>query len=299
MLRQPSFLKKGDTIGIVCTARKISKEELQPAISLYESWGLQVQLGDTIGEEENQYGGTDKARATDFQQMMTDKNIKAIICARGGYGTVRMMDYLDFTPFSQNPKWVVGFSDITVLHAHINTYIGTQTLHAAMPSTIPTSTEDTIDSLQSALFGEKYSIEAPLHKFNRVGEAEGIVVGGNLSLLYAILGTKSGINTDDKILFIEDLDEYLYHIDRMMIALKRAGKLNKLKALVVGGMTDMNDNTIPFGKSAEEIIAEHVAEFDYPVCYGFPSGHGEDNRSLIFGKKCRLSVDVERVELQF
>lgn len=289
-MMRPPFLKKGDAVGIVCTARKITTPEIQLAIDTLKSWDLNVVLGDTIGKIDNQYGGTDAERQADFQKMLNDKSIKAIIAARGGYGTVRMMDTLDFTAFMESPKWIVGFSDITYLHAQLNCNIGMETLHSIMPSTFPINTPKAIQSFKDAMFGNTLNYDFPTHVLNRNGVANAEIVGGNLSILYAILGTKTILDTTNKILFIEDLDEYLYHIDRMMMAMKRAGKLSHLKALIVGGLSDMNDNTVPFGKTAEEIISEHVAEYNYPVCFGFPSGHIADNRAIFMGKNAMLEV---------
>lgn len=297
MLRQPPYLKKKDKIAIVSTARKISVKEIELAIQTFESWGLEIVLGKTIGIANNQFAGSDEERAADFQEMMNRTDIKAIVCGRGGYGTVRIMDYLDFTAFTHNPKWIVGYSDVTILHAHINNYLGIQTLHSTMPINFGNNTEASISTLKLTLFGEAENISFQSNILNRFGTCEGEIIGGNLSILYSILGTKSGFNPDGKILFIEDLDEYLYHIDRMMMALKRAGKLNKLKALIVGGMTQMNDNTIPFGKNAKEIIKEHCQEFNYPICFDAPFGHIDNNIALNFGKKIKLSIEEEKVSI--
>lgn len=299
MLKKIPSLKIGDEIAIVSTARKINQEEIDLAVKLFEYWGLKVRIGNTIGLVYHQFAGTDQERANDFQSMLDDKNIKAIICARGGYGTVRIMDYLDFTQFNFNPKWIVGYSDVTILHAHINTYLGYQTLHATMPINFKSNSKESLESLKKALFGESYSLNFNTRKESIFGNTEGFIVGGNLSILYSILGTNSGINTDNKILFIEDLDEYLYHIDRMMMALKRAGKLNKLKALLVGGMTDMKDNIIPYGKTAEEIILEHCKDYDYPIIFDVPTGHINNNNALIFGRNISLKTEKNKVVINF
>jgi muramoyltetrapeptide carboxypeptidase len=298
MLLRPPYLKAGDTVIILSTARKITIEELTPAIQLIEGWGLTVKLGSTIGLADNQFAGTDAERQADLQAAIDDPSIKAVICARGGYGTVRMMDNLDWTGFLQSPKWIVGFSDVTYLHIHLNQTIGVQTIHSSVPALFHRNTPEAIDTIRQQLFGEPVSYDIAAQPLNRTGEAKGVLIGGNLSILYSITGTKSGFNTGGKILFIEDIDEYLYHIDRMMMNLKRSGKLHELAGLIVGGMTDMNDNAIPFGKNAEEIIAEHVAEYNYPVCFGFPAGHIADNRALVLGKVMELTVTKDGAKLK-
>lgn len=288
----PEYLKPGDKIGIVATARKVSIDEINPAIKVFESWGLNVELGKYLFEEDNQYAGCDDLRLADLQQMLDNPEIKAVICARGGYGTVRIVDRLDFTAFTARPKWIAGYSDITVLHSHIHRHFGIETIHATMPLNFPANggPSASVEALRKCLFGEApdYRIEPGL--LSRKGHANGKVVGGNLSILYSLSGTSSDIDTEGKILFIEDLDEYLYHIDRMMMNLKRSGKLEQLAGLVVGGMTQMRDNTIPFGKTAEEIIAEAVSNYKYPVLFGFPAGHQNENMPLILGREAVLDV---------
>jgi len=298
-MRQPNFLQKGDTVGIVSTARKLTRKELQPALKLLQSWGLRYELGDTIEAEDCQFAGNDGLRTKDFQNMLDHPNVKAIWCARGGYGTVRIIDALDFTAFKKNPKWIVGYSDITVLHSHIHR-MGIQTLHAQMPLDIEKKSRTTHESLRKTLFGEPYSIAFEnSHPLNRKGPTEGLLVGGNLSILYSLCGSPSTLDTKGKILFLEDLDEYLYHVDRMMQNLKRNGMLNNLTGLLIGGMTEMKDNTVPFGKTAEEIILEAVKEFDYPVYFGCPAGHIIDNQSLFFGKEAKIFPSVNGVKIQF
>lgn len=294
---QPRLLKKGDTVAIVAPARKISLEEIQPTIDLLKSWGLKVVLGKTIGLEHHQFAGTDIDRTLDFQSMLDDKNIKAIWCARGGYGTVRIIDQLNFTTFIKHPKWVIGYSDITVLHSHIHN-LGVKTIHATMPINVLKSTINSLKSLKNTLFYAKMIKNAPFSKDNKIGEASGVLVGGNLSILYSLIGSTSAIHTKGKILFIEDVDEYLYHIDRMMIALKRSGLLENIKGLIIGGMIQMHDNEIPFGKTAEEIILDIVSEYDYPVCFGFPSGHIDSHISLILGSEIHLSVKLNKTTLK-
>ncbi|MBT0607219.1 LD-carboxypeptidase [Aequorivita echinoideorum] len=299
MVKTPAYLKKGDTVAIVSTARKISKETIEPALHLLEKWGLKYVLGETIGAEENQFAGSDALRKKDFQNMMDDPSISAIWCAKGGYGTVRMLDGLDFSEFVKNPKWIVGYSDVTVLHSHIHT-LGIETLHAQICENIEKKSEEARRTLYASLFGENASLNyiSEKHSGNKFGTAEGQLVGGNLSILYSLCGSASAIDTRGKILFIEDLDEYLYHVDRMMLNLKRNGMLKNLAGLIVGGMTTMHDSKIPFGKTAEEIITDAISEYNYPVCFNFPAGHIDDNRALIFGRKIKLEIS-EKIELKY
>ena len=297
MLLRPPFLKKGDSVYILSTARKITLQEITPAIQTFEQWGLKVVVGDTIGLEDHQYAGTDAQRLADFQKAIDSPDINAIICARGGYGTVRMMDDINYDEFMKSPKWVVGFSDVTYLHTHISNNIGIQCIHSIMPVQFPKSTPEAIETLRRELFGEANDYVVAPHELNRVGNAEGILIGGNLSILYSITGTRSGINTFGKILFIEDIDEYCYHIDRMMINLKRSGKLQNLAGVIVGAFSEIKDNAIPFGKNAYQIIAEHLEKFDYPVCYNFPGGHLADNRAIGIGKTYKLNVGTDGAKI--
>lgn len=285
----PAFLKKGDKIAIVATARKNTDDNLKATLDLLHSWGLEAVIGNSIGLDLNQLAGTDQQRAADFQKQLDDPNIKAIWCVRGGYGTVRMVDLLDFTKFKQQPKWIIGFSDVTVLHNHLNT-MGYKSIHGTMPVSIERTAAESIETLRTALFGEKLSYKIDPYPLNRYGKASGELVGGNLSILYSLFGSKSAIDCSNKILFIEDLDEYLYHIDRMMINLKRNGCLESIKGIIVGGMTKMKDNDIPWGKNANEIIQEITQNYNIPVLYNFPAGHVHDNRALIMGNK--ISMDV-------
>ena len=295
---QPNFLKKGDTVGIVSTARKISFEEIQPAIDLLKSWGLNVIIGKTIGLSNYQFAGTDEQRTSDFQNMLDNTTVKAIWCARGGYGTIRIIDSLNFDAFLKHPKWIIGYSDITVLHSHLH-QIGVKSIHATMPINVSKNTKRSLKSLKNSLFGSKTDQNTPFVKNNKLGKVNGILVGGNLSILYSLLGSKSSIDTTTKILFIEDLDEYRYHIDRMMIALKRNGYFNNLRGLIVGGMTQMHDNAIPFGKTAEEIILDALTEFDFPICFNYPAGHIDDNMALVLGSEIDLNVSKSRTQLKF
>ena len=297
-MKIPPFLKKGDTVAIVCTARKFFPEDAKPAIELLESWGLKVKLGKTIGLDSCQLGGTDQERAADFQSQLDDDNIKAIWCARGGYGTVRIIDQLDFSKFVNHPKWVMGFSDVTVLHSHIHT-LGVATLHSIMPFTVPKAPEEVRATLKAALFGEKLVYQIPTKFYDIQGKAKGILVGGNISILYSLLGSKSSIDTRGKILFIEDLDEYLYHIDRMMYNLKRNGYFDQVKGIIVGSMTDMHDNEIPFGQNEVQIITAIAQSYDIPIVFEFPAGHQRDNRTLILGSFVDFEVNSTDVILRF
>lgn len=288
----PPQLQKGDTIAIVATARKNIDDNLKPAISWLKNWGLEVVIGNTIGLDYNQLAGTDEQRAADFQKQLDNPNIKAIWCVRGGYGTVRMVDLLDFTKFKQHPKWIIGFSDVTVLHSHLNT-LGFASIHGIMPVSSKAS-EEAKETLRKALFGETLTYTLPCDAMNRFGVAKGELVGGNLSILYSLFGSESAIDCSDKILFMEDLDEYLYHLDRMMMNLKRNGCLESLKGIIVGGMTKMKDNEIPWGKNALEIIDDVTKKYNIPIIYNFPAGHMADNRALIFGKQ--VTMDVNSLE---
>lgn len=292
----PPYLKKGSRIGIVAPARKVSLPEIQPAIDAFEEWGLQVVLGKNIFKEYHQFSAEDEERAKDLQEMLDDPDIHAIIAARGGYGTMRIIDMLDFSRFKKKPKWVIGYSDVTVLHAHIHNF-GIQTLHATMPISFDKDKENT-ESMKTLLFGGSMTYNVPYHPLNRKGEVSGMLVGGNLSLLYALTGSESDIDTAGKIIFLEDVDEYLYHIDRMLVKLKRAKKLAGPAGIIVGGMTAMKDNAIPFGKTAEEIIHSHLPEEIRPVMFGFPAGHTEKNLALPFGKKITLTVRADKGSIE-
>lgn len=265
---------------------------MQPAIRLLEEKGFRIKEGKHLYNSFHQWSGTDEQRLEDFQHALNDSDTSAILFARGGYGTVRLIDQLDFSAFLKNPKWLIGFSDLTVVHSHLQKHSHIPSLHAPMAITLLKAGEQTLHFFWDALQGNHYTITCPSHELNRSGNASGILCGGNLSVLYSLLGSASDISTDDKILFIEDLDEYLYHIDRMMMAMKRAGKLSKLKALVVGGMTEMKDNTVPFGFTAEQIIRNAVQEYDYPVCFSFPAGHIDNNSPLIMGAETELEVSA-------
>jgi muramoyltetrapeptide carboxypeptidase len=283
----PPYLKKNDTVAIVSTARKISSKEITSAVNLLKSWGLQVVLGKTIGLKHHQFAGTDAQRAEDFQNMLNNPKIKAIWCARGGYGTVRIIDSLDFSIFKESPKWIIGFSDATVLHSCIHN-LGFETMHATMPLLVSHNTKKALQTLKLSLFGKLPSYSLKSSRFNKMGFATGELIGGNLSVLYSLLGSPTSINTAEKILFLEDLDEYLYHIDRMLQNLKRNGVFNHLNGLIIGGMTQMHDNKVPFGKNAVQIILDCVSDYNFPVVFNFPAGHIKNNKTLVLGKKVQL-----------
>ena len=290
----PPFLKKGDKIAITCPAKKLPNP-MDDAVKLLQSWGLEVVLGETIGASYHQFAGDDDLRAADLQRFIDDDSIKAIIAARGGYGTIRIIDKVDFSRFSANPKWLVGFSDITVIHAHLFALHSAHTIHGQMPVNIPDASKYSLDTLRMALFGEDFGYSFTSHHLNRDGNATGVLIGGNLSLLVAVIGSISDYNYDGKILFIEDVGEYLYSVDRMFRTLDRAGKLEKLAGLMVGGFTELKDNDIPFGQTVPEIIMEVVRKYNYPVCFDFPAGHIPDNHSLVLGKTLCLAINEKQV----
>jgi muramoyltetrapeptide carboxypeptidase len=294
----PPYLKQGDDVIIIATARKISLDELTPSIKIIESRGLNVILGQHVFDIDNQFAGTDEARQSDLQWALNHPTAKAIIVARGGYGSVRLLSNLDFSILKKYPKWLVGYSDVTVLHHAFHTH-NMATLHATMPLNFTKNAEAT-QGLFDALFGNLVQTNTNgITTYNKVGEATAEIVGGNLSLLYSLSGTPFDIQTDGKILFIEDLDEYLYHVDRMMMQLKLSGKLKNLAGLIVGGMSDMKDNPIPFGKTAEEIIHDAIKGYDYPVCFQFPAGHIEKNLPVYFGKTATLTIQAKSVTLTY
>ncbi len=297
-MKIPKALKKGDRVAIIATARKVNPEDLNPALRLLESWELVPVLGSSIGLSSHQFAGTDKQRAQDLQKQLNDPKVRAIWCAKGGYGTVRILDLVDFTAFQQDPKWLIGYSDITALHSHLNK-LGVASLHAQICLGIETKTPNTQASLKQLLFAKNWCYTFKGHSQNKPGKAKGILVGGNLSVLFSLIGSRSDLDLQHKILFIEDLDEYLYHIDRMLQNLKRNGWFNKISGLIVGGMSDMNDNTVPFGQNALEIIQEAVAPYDFPVAYNFPAGHLEENQAIALGKKVQLDVSRHQSELKY
>lgn len=304
-LRVPPNLKRGDTVGITSPAGYITAEELRPAIQQIESWGLKVRMGNTIGKRDFSFGGTDAERAQDFQQMLDDPAVKAIMCARGGYGSIRIIDLLDFSKFAARPKWIIGFSDITVMHCHINSNYKVATLHSKMCNSFPEEwsmadplQQATIISIKDALTGVKMKYNALPHEKNRTGITEGALTGGNLKTIETLAGSKSEIKTAGKILFVEDTGEYLYSIDRMFWNLQRTGKLSQLKALIIGGFRIKPDDPgEEFGRTLYDIVWEKVKAYRYPVCFDFPVGHQKNNYALKCGGPHRLSVTASGVEL--
>jgi muramoyltetrapeptide carboxypeptidase len=294
----PPYLKKGDKVAITCPAKKLPTP-MTDGIRLLESWGLEVVLGETVSASFHQFAGDDDLRADDLQRFIDDDSIKAIFAARGGYGTVRMIDKVDFGRFATHPKWVIGFSDITVLHTHLFSNFNTQSVHGQMPVNIPDASSKSLQTLRSALFGEPLNYHFESHQLNKSGNASGTIIGGNLSLLAAVSGSVSDLNYSGKILFIEDVGEYLYSIDRMVRMLDRAGKLHDLQGLIVGGFSEVRDNNIPFGQTAAEIITAVAGKYNYPICFDFPAGHIPGNCSIILGRKVNLTVDNTHVTVDF
>lgn len=288
-IASPNPLQRGDKLMIVAPAGKISKEKIEVSGKILKGWGLEVATGAHLFSNHYQFAASDEERLADFQLALDDPSVKAILFARGGYGAIRIVDRLDWTAFMENPKWLIGFSDITVFHSHVNKCFRVETIHGPMAAGIADHTSG--EYLRKALFGEMVGYTFNQHSLSRQGKTSGELVGGNLAILCSLLGSASDIDTKGKILFIEDVGEYLYRLDRMMWQMKRAGKLAGLKGLIVGGMTDMKDGETPFGKTAYEIVSEAVSVYQYPVCFGFPTGHQEDNRAVILGRKVNLLVN--------
>jgi muramoyltetrapeptide carboxypeptidase len=291
----PPYLKPGDAIGLVCPAGHMDADRARDCITTLERWGYAVRVGKTLGRSFHYFSGTDEERLDDLQDMLDDPGLRAILCARGGYGTSRIVDRLDFDAFSRAPKWVIGFSDITVLHTHLLTVWNTASLHAPMAGAFQGegASGASVDSLRVALSGEKATYRCNPHPFNRYGQAEARLAGGNLTLLAHLIGSPSELNTEGILLFIEDIGEYLYNLDRMLIQLLRSGKLDRLSGLIVGGFTELKDTVVPFGQTVEELILDKVRSYGYPLCFGFPSSHHGENYALKVGARYRLEVSVE------
>jgi muramoyltetrapeptide carboxypeptidase len=300
MITIPPYLKQGNTIGILCPSGFMSYEKAQTSIDVLQQWGYKIKTGSTLGNQLNYFSGTDEQRLNDLQQMLDDDTIHAIFCARGGYGLSRIIDNLSFKKFRRHPKWIIGFSDITILQLHLCSNDKIASLHAPMASAFNNDgfKNSFVQSIQKALSGQKINYQSLPHSFNREGEIKGRLIGGNLSLIAHLCGTSSEIKTKGKILFIEDVGEYIYNIDRMLYQLKRAGKLDKLAGLIVGGFTDIKDTTVPFGQTVYEAIRDAVKEYDYPVCFNFPVSHGMENYALKIGVKHELTVSNKSVTLE-
>jgi muramoyltetrapeptide carboxypeptidase len=297
-MKIPPYLKKGSTIGITCPAGYMAAEKAQTCINTLQKWGYNVMVGKTLGSNStNYFSGTDEDRKDELQAMLDDKSIDAILFGRGGYGVGRIIDQLDFTKFKKSPKWIIGFSDITILHSHLHSKLKIASLHAPMAAAFNEGENEFILSLKNALIGKKGKYKIAAHLFNKKGNVSGQLVGGNLCLLANCIGTPSDINTKNKILFIEDIGEQIYAVDRMLYQLKRSGKLNNLAGLIIGGFTDIKDTDRPFGKTVYEAIADTVAEYNYPVCYNFPVSHGIENVALKVGVEYELKIENKNVSL--
>ncbi|MEY8849859.1 LD-carboxypeptidase [Psychroserpens sp. XS_ASV72] len=297
-LKQPPYLQAGDTVAIVAPSGilKNRNDEVQQAVDLLKSWGLHAQVGKHVFSQADHFAGTDDERCEDFQKALDDPKVKAIWCARGGYGTVRILDKLDFTTFKKNPKWVIGYSDITALLNEIHNQ-GVQSIHALMCVSLTedlSEIEESVETFKSVIFGTPVNYTLKGSKYNRVGEASGQLVGGNLTMLHTMLGSKTSIDVSGKILFIEEIGEYKYHIDRMLQSLKRAGYFDQCKGVIVGDMTKLRKNTTLWGTSVEQLILDALADYDFPIAFNMPAGHEDDNRAMILGKRIQLKVTKDK-----
>jgi muramoyltetrapeptide carboxypeptidase len=297
---QPEFLKPGDEVAIVSPSFCIDQNKLEEAVNFLECWGLTVRLGKNAAKRKGPFAGSDDERLADIQEMTNDPNVKAVICSRGGYGISKIISRIDFSALKKKPKWYVGFSDITVLHMWLSEVYNIMSVHGDMPLNYndPEKTRDTFTTLKKCMFGEPLTIRWD-GAFYREADAEGEITGGNLSLIFSLIGTPAEPKTNSRILFIEEVGEYYYHIDRMMTSLKLAGKLRDLSALVIGGMNKIEDSKIPWGISIEETILDIVREYDYPVFFNFPAGHIADNKAFFIGRKSRISLRGEKALLSF
>jgi len=298
MIIIPPYLKKGNTVSITCPAGYMAAEKAQTCISTLQSWGFDVMVGKTLGSKsKNYFSGSDEIRKNEMQAMLDDENIHAILCGRGGYGVTRIIDELDFTKFKKKPKWIIGFSDITILHAHLYTKVKVASLHAPMAAAFNEGENIYIQAWHKALIGKKAKFSCAAHSFNKCGTASAEIIGGNLSLLVHLIGTTSDMNTKNKILFIEDIGEHIYNVDRMLYQLKRSGKLDNLAGLIVGGFTNMQDTERPFGKKVYKLIKEITGPYNYPVCFGFPVSHQTENYALKVGLPYILKISKNKTQL--
>jgi muramoyltetrapeptide carboxypeptidase len=294
-------LKENDIVGIVAPAGFIKDtESIDLAIKLLKSWGLQVKLGAHLFDKHNHFAGNDENRLEDFQQFLDDDSIKAIWCARGGYGSIRIIDKLNFDTFRKNPKWIIGYSDITTFHNRVNK-LSFESIHSIMPTSKESITEsnEAIESLRKTLFGKSLSYTIKSNPLNKIGNTKGILVGGNLSILSSLIGTKFSLNTTNKILFIEEIGEYKYRIDRMLHSLKLNGYFENCNGLILGNFTNIPKNDPSFGMSIEELILDLVKEYNFPICFDFKAGHITDNNALIFGRKITFDVNNSECNITF
>lgn len=300
MITIPPYLKKGDTIGIVCPSGYMPFEKVKTCIDVLQQWGFKVVTGKTVGQQVNYFSGTDEERLNDLQDMLDDNTIKAVLCARGGYGMSRIIDYIDFRRFKRSPKWLIGFSDITVLHAYVYQQLGIATLHSPMAEAFNNEgfNNEFVLSLQKALKGKSADYSCVSHSLNRPGEVIGELIGGNLTLVTHLVGSKFSFKTDNRILFLEDVGEYIYNVDRMLIQLKRAGMLENLAGLIIGGFTEMKDTVIPYGEDIYDVIKYQVDDYRYPVCFDFSVSHAINNYALKVGATFNLKVSGQKVNLK-
>ena len=302
-LIQPPYLKAGDTVAIVAPSGilKNRNDEVARAKKLLENWNLNVVIGDNVFKKDNHFAGTDAERCEDFQKALDNKNIKAIWSARGGYGTVRILDKLDYSKFLKQPKWIIGYSDITALHNQLHT-IGVETIHGIMCVSLPndlSKIEKSIETFKSAIFGQPLAYTLTGSKYNRTGSAKGQLVGGNLTILHTMLGSNTSIDVDGKILFIEEIGEYKYHIDRMLQSMKRAGYFDNCKGVIVGDMSRMRKNTTLWGSSVEQLIIDALEDYNFPIAFNMPAGHEDDNRAMILGRTIQLDVNSSQSTITF
>ena len=302
-LLQPAYLKAGDTVAIVAPSGilKNRNEEINRAQKLLESWGLNVTIGKHVFEQAGHFAGTDVQRTEDLQKAINDPSVKAIWSARGGYGTVRVLDNLDYSSLNRHPKWLIGYSDITALHNDLHN-AGFESIHALMCTSLTedlSEIEESVTSFKKAIFGEGLTYEISGSKYNKPGNTTGQLVGGNLTLLHTMLGSRTSINTDGKIIFIEEIGEYAYHIDRMLISMKRAGYFENCKGIIVGDISKVRRNTTPWGKPVKQLILDVFEDYDFPILFDFPAGHEKDNRALILGRTINLKVSKESASVHF